>query len=184
VRAEILVPQPNEVDELLEIAFAVEASSWKGAAGTALASDTIRGTFIREFARWASRAGMLRIGLLWIGESCAAMQIAAEQYGALWLLKIGFDPEFGNCSPGNLLLAESLRYCAGKGLTSLEFLGTVEPWTRAWTDQERQCVSLRYYPFNHRGAIGLLADSCEVFGRRVWSKRGNHPVAQSAERDE
>jgi CelD/BcsL family acetyltransferase involved in cellulose biosynthesis len=184
VRAEILVPQPNEVDELLEIAFAVEASSWKGAAGTALASDSIRGTFIREFARWASRSGMLRIGLLWIGDTCAAMQIAAEQNGALWLLKIGFDPEFANCSPGNLLLAESLRDCAGKGLTALEFLGTVEPWTRVWSDQERTCVSLRYYPFNHRGAIAVVADSCEVFGRRVWSKRGSHPEAQSAERDQ
>ncbi|HEV2972116.1 MAG TPA: GNAT family N-acetyltransferase [Pirellulales bacterium] len=179
VRAEILVPGPDDIDKLLDLAFAVEARSWKGAAGTALACDAIRGTFIREFARWSSQTGILRIGLLRIGEACAAMQIAAEHNGALWLLKIGFDPAFANCSPGNLLLAESLRFATAKGLTSLEFLGTVEPWTRVWTDQERQCVSLRYYPFNHRGALGLLAESFEVCARRMWGKRAKRPTQPS-----
>ena len=41
------------------------------------------------------------ICLLQIGADYAAMQIAVEQRDALWLLKIGFDPAFANCSIPN-----------------------------------------------------------------------------------
>jgi hypothetical protein len=183
VQAEIVTPRPGDVERLLEIAFAVEARSWKGAVGTALTCDPIRGRFIREFSDWASRAGILRIGLLRIGETYAAMQIAVEQNKAFWLLKIGFDPAFANCSPGNLLLAESLRHAVGQGLSSLEFLGTVEPWTQVWTDRERKCVSLRYMPFNARGAIALLSEGTAAFFRRFRPRSENVCPAENVERD-
>jgi CelD/BcsL family acetyltransferase involved in cellulose biosynthesis len=174
IKAEIMSPRPEEVAGLLETAYAIEAKSWKGSEGTALAHDQMRGQFMRRFADWASRAGILRIALLRIGDRYAAMQIAAEQNRAFWLLKIGFDPEFASCSPGNLLLAESLRYSAHQGLSSLEFLGTVEPWTQVWTDHERKCVSLRYYPFNLRGALALAVEATALVARRVgdrWARR-------------
>jgi CelD/BcsL family acetyltransferase involved in cellulose biosynthesis len=168
IKSEVVEPSPAELDKLLELAFAVEARSWKGTAGTALSTDPIRGPHLRRFSAWASRAGILRICLLHIGEATAAMQIAVEQNSALWLLKIGFDPAFAGCSPGNLLLAASIRYAAERKLSSLEFLGTVEPWTKVWTEHERRCVSLRYYPFNLHGAAGFLADAAAKFirGRR------------------
>lgn len=183
VQAEVLSPGTDQIDSLLDTAFAIEASSWKGAAGTALANDPIRGQALRKFADWASRAGLLRICLLRIGETYAAMQIAAEQNNAFWLLKIGFDPAFANCSPGNLLLAESLHYSAAKGLGSLEFLGTVEPWTQVWTQHERKCVSLRYYPFNPSGAFGLLMDGAGNLFRRLRSKRSDEPAAAPTDSD-
>ncbi len=171
VRGEIIAPTPRQLDALLETAFTVEARSWKGAAGTALAQDPARGGHLRQFAAWASGAGTLRIGLLHIGDTTAAMQIAVEHNSALWLLKIGFDPLFANCSPGNLLLAESIRYAVRRNLKSLEFLGTVESWTKVWTEQERKCVSLRYYPFNVRGAAGFLADLSASISRRFQFRR-------------
>jgi CelD/BcsL family acetyltransferase involved in cellulose biosynthesis len=188
VRGEIISPTPPQVDSLLETAFAVEARSWKGGAGTALSNDPVRGGHLRRFASWASGAGILRICLLHIGEATAAMQIAVEHNSALWLLKIGFDPEFANCSPGNLLLAESIRYAVNRKLSSLEFLGIVEPWTRVWTEHERKCVSLRYYPINLRGAAGFLADAGANFVRRMRSRRndqtaGEHHAASNGPSD-
>ncbi len=176
VKAEIITPRPDEVASLLDTAFAIEARSWKGTEGTALARDSIRGQCMRHFADWASRTGILRIALLQIGDEYAAMQIAAECNRAFWLLKIGFDPEFANCSPGNLLLAESLRYSSGRGLSSLEFLGVVEPWTQVWTDLERPCVSLRYYPFNLHGGAAFAAEATAAAVRRIGS-RFNRPAA-------
>jgi CelD/BcsL family acetyltransferase involved in cellulose biosynthesis len=174
VKAEVLTPCPDEVHELLDSAYAIEARSWKGTEGTALAHDAARGQMMREFADWASRAGILRIALLRIGDAFAAMQIAAEVNRSFWLLKIGFDPEFSSCSPGNLLLAECLRYSAERNLSSLEFLGTVEPWTRVWTDCERRHVSLRYYPYSLHGAIAFAGEASTAAVRRIgsiWMRR-------------
>ena len=170
VRAEILTPRRDELDELLRIAFEVEARSWKGAAGTALANDPVRSRFLHEFAAWAVEAGTLRICLLRIGDTYAAMQIAVEQANRFWLLKIGFDPAFAKCSPGNLLLAASIRYSAERRLESLEFLGTVESWTRVWTEQERRCVSVRVYPLGFRGGAALACDAAAALRDR-WRER-------------
>ncbi len=167
VETQIVAPKPREVDSLLDVALAVEARSWKGAAGTALLHDPPRARFLREFANWASQAGTLRIALLQIGGQPAAMQVAVEQAGRWWLLKIGFDPAWSHCSPGILLLAETLRYASGSGLLGYEFLGTVEPWTQVWTAAERQCVALRIYPRGLRGAAALARDVAGAAWRRI-----------------
>ncbi len=174
VRVETLTPSLDELDGLLDTAFAIEAKSWKGAAGTALAQDPVRGRFMREYCRWACRVDVLRICLLSIAEQPIAMQIAAEQSGGLWLLKIGFDPEFACCSPGILLLADSIRYAAERRLRSFEFLGTAEKWTRVWTEQERQCVSVRHYPYGINGIAALAADCAAAAYSRL--RRRMHVV--------
>jgi CelD/BcsL family acetyltransferase involved in cellulose biosynthesis len=167
VRTEIIAPRPEEVDSLLDIALEIEARSWKGAAGTALVHDRLRGGFLREYAHRACAAGTLRIALLRIGDVAAAMQVAVEEGGRWWLLKIGFDPALAACSPGVLLLAETLRQAVRCDLTGYEFLGTVEPWTRVWTEQERACVSVRVYPFGIGGMAALASDATRALFRRL-----------------
>jgi len=183
VRAEVLTPAPEHLDGLLQIAFDIEARSWKGAAGTALACDPLRGGHLRQFAHWASRAGTLRIALLWIGREPIAMQIATEEAGRWWLLKIGFDPAWSDCSPGTLLLAETLRHAVRQQLTSYEFLGTVENWTQVWTDHEHECVSVRVYPFNLNGAALLATDAFAIARRRISQSRLCHWLRRSGIRE-
>jgi CelD/BcsL family acetyltransferase involved in cellulose biosynthesis len=183
VRAQIVSPRPEEVDSLLDVAFEIEARSWKGVAGTALVHDRLRGGFLRDFARRASVAGTLRIALLQIGDVAAAMQVAVEEGGRWWLLKIGFDPALAACSPGVLLLAETLRHAVRGGLEYYEFLGTVEPWTRVWTEQSRPCVSVRVYPFGFGGMTALAGDAARAMVRRLRN-RGHQTEPAAAQRDE
>ena len=61
VTSEVLSPSPDDVDALFDEAVAVEARSWKGSAGTALACDARRAAFYRCYARAAAQAGVLRI---------------------------------------------------------------------------------------------------------------------------
>ena len=68
-------------------------------------------------------------------------------------------------------------------IRSLEFLGAVEPWTKVWTDHERKCVSLRYYSYNPRGAVSLLADGAEILFRRLRAKRNEKPAEAPVESD-
>lgn len=171
VSAEILTPQPGDVDDLLDLAFEVESRSWKGDHGTALARDAARGEFYRRYARSAARLGSLRIGLLHIGQQTAAMQISMVQAGSLWVLKVGYDPQFQRASPGILLMVEQIKAAVAEGLKNYELLGTVEPWIQVWTDHERGCVSLRAYPANVRGLTTLASDASRKYLARRKERR-------------
>ena len=170
VRFEILTPGPADVDRLFDQAMAVEAKSWKGDAGTALAYDGRRAEFFRHYVHQAAREGVLRICFMYIGDSPAAMQIAVEQQQGFWLLKIGYDAGFATASPGLLLMRETIRYAAAAGLRTYEFLGRAEAWTTVWTNQERSTVTVRIFPFTVRGLAALAADALAAGGRKMLGK--------------
>ncbi|HVH31093.1 MAG TPA: GNAT family N-acetyltransferase [bacterium] len=164
---DVVRPTPGELGPLLDEAFRVEAGSWKGRAGTALASDAVRAPFYRRYAAAACRTGNLLVCFLRIGGRAAAMQIAVTCGDRFWLLKIGFDDTFARCSPGMLLMLETVRYAALQGLQAYEFLGVDEPWTRMWTEHVRPCVSLRAYPATWHGLSGFATDVGRVARRRL-----------------
>ena len=63
-------------------------------------------------------------------------------------------------------MMETLRYAAGRGLTSYEFLGTDEPWTKMWTQAVHKCISMRIYPATPAGMAALVLHS----GRAVYER--------------
>jgi GNAT superfamily N-acetyltransferase len=169
----MLSPQPAEFDGLFDEAIAVEARSWKRDAGTALAVDPARERFFRAYFRSASEQGQLRIAFMRIDGRAVAMQIALECLGRYWLFKIGFDEEFERGSPGTLLMLHAIGWAAERGLNSYELLGNVEPWiAQLWTREQRDCVRLRSYPFNPRGALAFAADTLVWLRGRVARSQG------------
>jgi CelD/BcsL family acetyltransferase involved in cellulose biosynthesis len=166
VEAAIVTPTRAQLPQLLAEAFQVEAAGWKGARGTALETDPVRGDFFKRYTEQACAKGILRMCVLRIGGKPAATQIAIENGSRFDLLRAGYDEQFSRCSPGMLLTAESIRYAARRGLRSYEFNGSVEPWTKVWTRHEHACCSLRAYPFSPRGAWALGADGWRAAIRR------------------
>ncbi len=167
VSAEILVPRPDTLAGLLDEAFAVEARSWKGEAGTAILSDPAEERFIRRYVSLASTRGALRLCFLRIDGRAVAMQIAMVENDEFCLLKIGYDAEFGHCSPGVLLLRESLAHAAAAGLRTYRFLGRSEGWIASRTSHESETVAVHAYPLDRRGAAALAADVSMLSARRV-----------------
>lgn len=172
VSAEVLSPTPATLAPLLEEALAIEAASWKGKTGTALALDPMRGEFYRRYAAAACEKGILRLCFLRIGGQAAAMQLGVETGGRFWLMKIGYNEKFAPCSPGNLLVLETVRYSAQHGLKSIAFLGAMEPWKKQWTDEENPCVILRGYPWGMSGMTRLAVDMV-IFGWNKLAKKGS-----------
>jgi CelD/BcsL family acetyltransferase involved in cellulose biosynthesis len=158
---ELLAPGADEVDALLEDAFAIEARSWKGREGTALAADQTRAAFFRRYAHNAARRGELRVAFLRLGDRRVAMQLAVEWGRRLWLLKIGHDEAVQRCSPGMLLLLEAVRDAAARGLEAVQLLGGIEPWTQMWTGVVEPCVTVAAYP---PGVASLFAAVGDVAG--------------------
>ena len=159
VSFEILSPARPEFDRLFDEAVAVEARSWKGEAGTALAIDTGRERFFRIFFRSAAELGQFRVAFMRIDGRAVAMQMGLECLDRFWLFKIGFDEEYGRCSPGTLLMLHTIGWAADRGLRGYELLGSAEPWiSELWTREEHEYVGLSIYPFNVRGAVAFAAD--------------------------
>ena len=180
VTAEILAPKPDEVGPLLDEAYALEEAGWKGRSGTPLARAPLTGEFFRRYATAAAKEGVLRLSFLRIGSRAAAMKLATITGNRFWLLAMGFSEEFEECSPGTLLLMETIRYAARLGLRSYEFLGGDEPWIRPWTQLLRPCVSLRTYPFSSQGVVALASDAGALVGARIKSIASTVPRAARA----
>ena len=103
------------------------------------------------------------------------MQLAVVSGNRFWLLKIGYTDEFARCSPGILLMLETIRYAAKCGLRSYEFFGVEEPWLRVWTELVRPCVSLRAYPTNLRGGMVLARDGMLAVRAKINSVLRSKP---------
>lgn len=173
---DVVLPQAHELDSLLNEVFAVEARSWKGRAGTAIALDPTENAFCRSYAHAAQQNGLLRLCFLRLGSQAVAVQMALVHRGGFWLLKIGYDAAYSACSPGLLLLRETISYAARQGLARYEFLGQPEPWIQVWTNHAHPCVSLRVYPRSPAGAAALAADTATYAAVRTAAL--GHTLAQ------
>jgi CelD/BcsL family acetyltransferase involved in cellulose biosynthesis len=168
VSFEILSPKPGEFDALFDEAIGVELRSWKGEAGTAIAVDRAKESCFRHYFRSACERGTFRIAFMRIDGRAIAMQMALECLDRYWLFKIGFDETFERCSPGTLLMLHTLGWAANRELGAYELLGNVEPWiAQFWTREQHDCVCLRAYPFNARGAAALAADAIVWLRKRL-----------------
>jgi CelD/BcsL family acetyltransferase involved in cellulose biosynthesis len=167
VTFEFHAPTPDEALPLLERAIEVESRSWKSRAGTSLSDNSVQRHFFEHYARLASAEGIFRVEFMKIGEVDVAAQIAAECDDSLWLFKIGYDEAYSRCSPGQLLMMESIGRSARGGLKRYEMLGKAADWTRFWTQDERPRMKLRYYPRNAIGVAALAKDATLLGMKRI-----------------
>lgn len=160
VTFELLAPTESELPVLMETAVRIEAAGWKGDNQSALLHDIAAKDFFDRYAVLAARSGIFRMAFMYIDGQPVATQIMVECGDALWLLKIGYDEAFSDCSPGNLLMMEVIRYACRQQLKSCEFLGSAANWTRMWTNTEyaTECVTIfpgRWSYLRHMARIGL-----------------------------
>jgi CelD/BcsL family acetyltransferase involved in cellulose biosynthesis len=159
VACEMLAPSAEEFDALFDQAIAVEARSWKRAAGTAILCDPAKEAFFRRYLRAACERGEGRVAFLRIDGAVVAMQLAVEWGGRYWLYKIGYDEAYARCSPGTLLMLHALRDAAERGLTGFELMGDAEAWIAdLWTRECHECVRVRTYPYTLAGVVAAARD--------------------------
>jgi CelD/BcsL family acetyltransferase involved in cellulose biosynthesis len=168
VSYEVLSPTPDELGPLFDEAIALEARSWKRESGTAIAVKPGLERFFRHFFRSACGRGTFRIAFMRIDGRSVATQMALECSGRYWLFKIGYDEDYQRCSPGTLLMLHTIGWAASRGLEAYELLGEAEPWIgQLWTQDQQDCVRLRYYPYNLGGAAAVLHDASYWLRKRL-----------------
>jgi len=130
-----VVSSAEQVVEALEEGLRIEVSSWKGEAGTAIGLHSDLKCFYKLVAERAARAGTLCLLFLRVGEKRIAFGYCLRQGRKLYLLKTGYDPQYANHSPFNILLLLAIEAACRDGLEAIDLLGEDEPWKRFWTDE-------------------------------------------------
>lgn len=93
----------TQAAEALEHFLSLEASGWKGRAGTAMLQDAGRATFVRSMLRDLSLTGAIRIDGLYRGGTMVAGAISLISGGTVAFWKIAYDESLARFSPGVLL---------------------------------------------------------------------------------
>jgi CelD/BcsL family acetyltransferase involved in cellulose biosynthesis len=135
VQFEVISPGLDNLKPYLDEVFQVEAAGWKQRKGTAMQSNAALRRFFSAYSEAVASLGMLRLCFLRIEGRAIAVQLAVEYAKRFWLLKIGFDERWARCSPGILLMHETIRYAFEHKLEAFELLGGDEPWLHIWTDE-------------------------------------------------
>jgi CelD/BcsL family acetyltransferase involved in cellulose biosynthesis len=132
-----IVSDPADVPLAMQDALRIEAAAWKGTAGTAMISNPRVARFYTQLANRTALLGSLRLVFLRVGGKRIAFNYVLEIEGVLYGLKIGYDPEYAEYSPGNMLRSLLLDDACTRGCAEYDLLGSSEEWKLAWTKDAR-----------------------------------------------
>ncbi|MFZ1155345.1 MAG: GNAT family N-acetyltransferase, partial [Solirubrobacteraceae bacterium] len=136
---------PEDLDAELNRGFAVEASGWKGRAGTAIVSSANTERFYRDLAHVAAERGELRLSTIVLDGEVAAFDLTLLRAERLYLLKTGFDERKRRLAPGLVLRLSVIERCFELGLVAHDLLGDDSEWKRKFATSSRSHVSVDVY---------------------------------------
>jgi len=148
-----VLSNPTAIRAGREDAQRLEESGWKHSEGTAIASDPAVRQFYTLLAERAGECSWLRLLFLSVNGRRIAASFAAIYANRLFLLKTGYDSQFGKCSPFKLLTYFAVQYAFEAGLSEVDFLGDTEPWKLEWTGTTRPHDWLFVFAGTPRGRL-------------------------------
>jgi hypothetical protein len=133
--------------------------------------------FIPGLARSAAEHGWLRLGVAWVGDEPAAVQLWIVKDGVAYMYKVAFDSRFGEMSIGSVALFKMIEHVMEHDrVAELDFLTGDDAYKRDWVSDRRELHGL--LAFNTHTARGLAAASRHMGGHylaglarrvRAWS---------------
>lgn len=147
----------------------LEAASWKGRDGSAIASrpDTLR--FYRRIALEGPTRRWARLDLLKVDDRVVGAQLDLELDGRRYGLKMASAADLGpRQSPGTVLLFRTLVSCIDRGISAVELGGEVDGWKHHWATATTGRATVRTWPATRMGQL--------TFGAREQAKRLARPL--------
>ena len=169
-------------DDLAE-ATAIEAMAWKGANGTSIASDPrVAHLYEAVLGDLGARGKAALVFLRANGRRIATM-FEVEDAHTLFALKIGYDPQFANISPGHLIVWKLALDAEARGLRELDFVGHEDEWKRKWTDRVHERVAIVIYRRSPRGlARYAMRELIKPRVPQTWRDTPRSPLPRRCQR--
>ena len=111
--------------------------------------------FTRALLPCAAEAGVLRLGVMWVGERPVAAQYWTVADGTATVLKLAHDDAWRSLSPGTVLTAHMIRGLLDEGVAELDFGRGDDEYKASWTTLRRPRIGLLLA--NPRTIEGVLA---------------------------
>jgi len=151
----------------LEKFYALEASGWKGAEGTAIKCDQRTRQFYDAIAQAAARDGYLSLDFLELNGKPIAGHFGFNLRGRYFLAKAGYDEAFRRHGPGQLLVNEILSQTPQRGLHEFDFVGPATWDESRWASARR--TNYRVFIFR-KGLYGALLYAARIAARDAVRK--------------
>jgi CelD/BcsL family acetyltransferase involved in cellulose biosynthesis len=135
-----VVRDTDSLKGALRTFYEVEAKSWKGEEGTAIAMQPGAKALFDGLLEGTARD--MWIAVLSVGDTPVAAQILRVRDRTMFLLKTAYDPEFAAYSPGQLITARVIQDGIERGMDTLDFLGAPMDWKSDWVPELRPNVRL------------------------------------------
>ncbi|HEY7739821.1 MAG TPA: GNAT family N-acetyltransferase [Steroidobacteraceae bacterium] len=149
--------QPGEIDAALDEFVQLEASGWKGRAGTAIAQDVRLRAFYRGLARELGPQGRVVVNTLRVAGRLIAGQFCLQGDDTLYVLKLAYDETWSRVAPGNMLLEHLVLNGGADGIHRINLVGNPQ-WLRDWqpASQDVHCHWVTNGSLRGRALAGLL----------------------------
>jgi hypothetical protein len=92
------------LERLLDVGWQVEDRSWKGPAGTSVLKSPGSREYFLDQARELAQRGELQLSFLRLGGQPIAFEYGYRAGGVYFSHKVGYDAEFRDLAPGQLLM--------------------------------------------------------------------------------
>lgn len=159
---------PEDAANAFEAFLEIEASGWKGAAGTgsAIRLDPNLVRFYSGLIGAVHPRQQVWIATLSLDGRPVASNFCIRTDDTLAVLKIGYDESLRQAAPGNVLLAMLLEACAADPEIAWVSLVTGPAWAEQWRPQEVPVLNLTAFAPTLRGrAFHALARARRALGR-------------------
>lgn len=128
---------PDEIQAAAEAFYRLEASGWKGEAGTAILSDPATKAFYDLVVANAQKTDSLVICLLLCDGDLVAAGLKLRWNTTLYELKAGYNEAYSKWSPGHLAKVHTLDAAPDLGVEVLDNCGRADAHKLVWTDLSR-----------------------------------------------
>jgi len=133
-----VVSAADQVAASMAAGIEIEQRSWKGDAGTAIASDPAVTGFYTQWMQVAADRGWARVSLFTVGALPAAFDCGLRYRDRFYSVKIAYDPAFAPYSAGQLLKRELLQKLFAEHVTEYDFLGKLNDSKQDWLPRTRE----------------------------------------------
>lgn len=158
----------QSMEEHLKDFTEMEASGWKGRAGSAIQASLEVLEFYRRMTSRMAERGWLQWHFLRAEGKTIAGQLATQIGRSLVLLKIAFREEYSSYAPGNVLLARTIEQTFESGDVDEINCLTDFPWTQNWNMHLRPHYKIDVYPKAFTPMLlGAIPNRARIAGSQI-----------------